>query len=292
MNIQKWLKLNTASLKGKTIAITGSTGELAKNVVKVFASMGANFIFINRNKEKTEMQINELRLLHPDIQIEFIQCDLANFESVISATETLKQRHVDVLYLAAGAYNIPRHKTALGYGNVFQINFFSPYYIAKELLHNIKKSNGKIVAVSSIAHNYSKLDETDIDFSSRKKHSKVYGNAKRFLTFSLMELCKQEQVDLSIVQPGVTLTEMTNHYHLSINWLVKIFIKLFCPSVKVAGLNLIKGVFANTDYHEWIGPRFFNVWGKPKKHKLKTCSEVESKKIFVIAEEINKILKK
>ena len=130
------------------------------------------------------------------------------------------------------------------------------------------------------------IDEKDIDFSLKKKHSKVYGNAKRFLTFALMKLCKKEDVNLSIVHPGLTLTEMTNHYPKAINWLVKLFIGFFCPSTKKASLHLLKGIFENTTYNEWIGPPIIQVYGKPKKIKLKSCSTKESNKIFEIAEEI------
>lgn len=286
MNFKKWFHENTSDLTNKTIAITGSTGGIAKFLVKSLASLNSNFIFLNRDKNKTQKQIDELISLFPNITIEFIECDLSNFESVKSAIMILKQKHIDILYLCAGAYNIPRQKTDLGYDNVFQINFISQYYIAKELLNNIKTVNGKIIAVSSIAHNYSKIDVNNIDFSTKNKHSKVYGNAKRFLTFSLMELCKKENVNLSTVHPGLTLTEMTNHYPKVINWLVKFFIKLFCPNIKKASLSLIKGIFETTSYHKWIGPPFLQVYGKPKKIKLKTCSEKESKKIFKIAEEI------
>ena len=286
MNIKKWITENTNNLTNKTIAITGSTGKIASYVLSVLARLGANFILINRDKSKTEKQIQELSSRHPDSKFEFVCCDLSNFKSVQFTTEFLKTKHVDFLCLCAGAYNIPRHKTDLGYDNVFQINFISQYYIAKELLDNLKKVNGKIIAVSSIAHNYSKINANDIDFSTYKKHSKVYGNAKRFLTFSLMELCKQESVNLSVVHPGLTLTEMTNHYPKVINWLVKIFIGLFCPSNEKAGLSLVKGIFENTSYHEWIGPPVLQVYGCPKKIKLKTCSYDESHNIFKIAEDI------
>ena len=290
MNINKWIKINTCELTDKTLAITGSTGALANELVKTLAKLNANLVLLNRHKEKTDKQIKELLSINPNIKIEFIECDLEDFESVKSATEILKQKHIDILYLCAGAYYIPRRKTNLSYDNVFQINFISHYYIAKELLNSIKSNNGKIVAVSSIAHNYSKIDELDIDFSTKNKHSIVYGNAKRFLMFSLMEICKIEEVNLSIVHPGLTLTEMTNHYPKAINWLVKLFIGLFCPSVKKASLHLVKGVFENTDYHEWIGPLILQVYGKPKKIRLKTCSNQESKKIFETAEDVyNKI---
>ncbi len=292
MKIKKWMEINTSNLEGKTIAITGSTGQLAKFLVETLSSLGASFIFINRNKEKTQQQINKLHLSNPNLKIDFVECDLSNFESVKSAIALLKNKHIDILYLSAGAYNIPRFKTDLNFDNVFQINFLSQYYIAKELLNGIKSVNGKIVTVSSIAHNYSKIDINDIDFSTRKKHSKVYGNAKRFLTFSLIELCKNENIDLAVVHPGLTLTEMTNHYPKSVNWLVKLVIGLFCPSTQRASLALIKGVFENTTHNEWIGPPILQVYGNPKKIKLKSCSENESKKIFEITNEIFNTLKK
>lgn len=286
MNINKWIKLNTYDLANKTIAITGSTGGIIKQVVKYLAQLNANFIFINRNIAKTEQQINELTSTYPNIKIKFIQCDLANFSQVKSTVDILLNEHIDILYLAAGVYNVKRFKTDLGYDNVFQTNFVSHYYIVKQLLSNIKAANGKVIAVSSLAHNYSKIDINDIDFTNQTKHSKVYGNAKRFLTYALQELAKQEDFNLSIVHPGLTLTNMTNHYPKYINWLVKVFIGLFCPSVKKASLHLLKGVFDTTSYHEWIGPKLLQVYGKPKKIKLTTCHKDESNTIFKIAENI------
>ena len=279
MNIQN-------SIQENTFTITGSTGGLAQVVVNFLAKFNANFIFLNRNKEKTESQIKELALLYPNINIEYIPCDLSNFESVKNATHILKQKHIDILYLAAGVYNVKRFKTDIGFDNIFQTNFVSHYYMVKELLTRLNKTNGKIVAVSSIAYNYSTIDDNDIDFSSRKKASRVYGNSKRFLTFGLHELMKNQSSQLSIVHPGVTLTTMTNHYPKAINWLVKLGIKLFFPKIEQASLSLIKGIFENTQPFEWIGPKIFNIWGKPKKQRIKNIPTEEISKIFNIAENI------
>jgi len=290
MNIQQWLKINTRDLTGKTIAITGSTGGLAKQLISSLAPLNANFILLNRNKEKTQQQINYLKDKHPNIAIEYIECNLADFESVKNATTILKSKHIDILYLAAGAYNIPRLKTKQ-YDNIFQINFVSHYYMVKELLPQLNSFNGKIIAVSSISYNYSKIDENDIDFSKQKKASKVYGNSKRFLTFSLHELMQNQTATLAIVHPGITLTSMTNHYPKYINWLVKIIIKLMFPSTKKASLSLVNGVFATTEFQTWIGPRIFNIWGFPKKQKINNIKNQEIKKIFNTAENIYKKLK-
>ena len=93
---------------------------------------------------------------------------------------------------------------------------------------------GRVVVVGSIAHNYSKTDINDIDFSTRPAASKVYGNAKRYLMFSLFELFKNQKTRLAIVHPGITLTNMTSHYPKAINWLVKFAVGLLFPSPKTA----------------------------------------------------------
>ena len=79
---------------------------------------------------------------------------------------------------------------------------------------------------------------------------------------------------------------MTNHYPKLINWAVKIGIKVLFPAPKKAALCVALGTSKNTNYHEWIGPKFFNIWGKPTLKKLKTATPAESKEIFKIAEQL------
>ncbi len=293
MKLEKWLKLNTNSLKGKTIAITGSTGGLCKEICLVFASLNANLILINRSLEKSKKQKQEILKLYPNTNIEILVCDLSNLENVKTTTEILKHKEIDIFYIGAAVYKTNVFKTDFGYNNIFTANFLSHYYMVKELLPNLNKRNGKVVAVSSIAYNYNTLNEKDIDFSTHRRHSDIYGNSKRFLMYSIYELLKNETTTLSIVQPGITLTNITNHYPKAINWLVKIGIKLIFPNTKKASLSLIKGAFDITEYSTWIGPKIFNIWGKPKKQKLKKYNINESKKIFNISEDIyNKIKNK
>ena len=99
MNINKWISLNTVSLKGKTIAVTGSYGGIFSKTAKILANLGANFIFLNRNLNKTTNQILELKKINPEIKVEFLCCDLSNFKQVKVAVNTLKQKQIDILFL-------------------------------------------------------------------------------------------------------------------------------------------------------------------------------------------------
>lgn len=275
----------------RKIAIVGATGGLGKEISFKFAEKEANLIFLGRSKNKMKMLADNVKKEYPNCEIDFVEVDLVDIDSVKSACNTLEKMEFDTLVLNAGIYNVPRFITKTGYENIFQVNFVSQYYIACRMLEKFRKQKiGQIVAVGSVAYDYSKTDFDDIDFRTRKKASKVYGNSKRFLMFSLYKLFEKEKgVKLSIVHPGVTLTQMTNHYPKFINWLVKIGIKIFFPSPKNACRSIVKGTNESCESFEWIGPKMFNVWGKPKKQKIKPCKN-EAEKIFEIANSIIKNL--
>ncbi|MBR3909119.1 MAG: SDR family NAD(P)-dependent oxidoreductase [Clostridia bacterium] len=290
MNYYKWIDKNTTDLKGKTVAISGATGGIGIWVCDYLAYLGADIICLDRNAQKSNDLISNLKVKYPTLNAKHITVDLENFNQVKEVTEQLKKIDIDHLILNAGAYKIPRHKCNTGFNNVFQINFVSPYYIARELALQIKCRNGRVVAVSSIAHNYSKLNIKDIDFSNVGASSLIYGNAKRFLTFSLFGLFKNDKT-LSIVHPGITFTNITNHYPKFVFALIKHPMKIIFMKPKKAALNVISGVFNNCQCNQWIGPRLFNIWGMPKMQKLNTCSENEMSQICNITEQIYKNIK-
>ena len=188
MNINKWLDNNTFSLEGKRVAISGCTGGLGRELCYYLASLGAELIFVDRNREKSAELKADLEGIFDGVDISLLTADMSDMASVKAAADRLEEEEIDYLILNAGAYSIPRRICDTGYDNVYQINFISPYYMARRLLSGIKERGGRVVAVGSIAHNYSKIDERDIDFATRKQSSLVYGNAKRYLMFSLHEL--------------------------------------------------------------------------------------------------------
>lgn len=289
MNVKKWIEKNCNDLTDKRIVISGATGGIGIHISTILASLNANLIFLGRDSDKTEKLKIYLQSLYPNIKIDIIDADLSSFESVKKCVENLKKYNkIDAIIHNAGIYNVPIQSTDFGFNNVFSVNFLAPYYITKQILPLLEKSDmAKVVIVGSIAHNYSHIDVNDIDFSTRKKPSKIYGNSKRFLMFSMYELFKnKDKVKLSVTHPGITSTNMTNHYPKYVYALIKYPMKVIFIPPRKASLSIIKGVFDNTNYHYWIGPKLLNIWGYPKTRKLKTCSIDESKKIFDIAENI------
>jgi NAD(P)-dependent dehydrogenase (short-subunit alcohol dehydrogenase family) len=264
-------------MAGKTIAISGATGGLGQELCRHLASLGANLLLLDRNSERSLAWIEKLKAEFPTLNARHLRLDLSDFETVRSVTEELQKSTPDYLIFNAGAYHVPRYTTSIGHDNVFQINFVAPYYMARTLLPVMKERGGRIVAVGSIAHNYSHIDLHDIEFLTRKQSSKVYGNAKRFLMFSLFGL--NESQTIRIAHPGITLTNITAHYPKWIYAIIKHPMKVIFMSPRRASLSILAAMVQDADKNEWFGPSLFDIWGLPKKKLLKTCSADEAEEI-------------
>ena len=294
MNVSRWIKVNTHALGGRTVAITGATGGLGGAVCRHLLSLGAGLILLDRNRAKSDALKAALIGEYPQATIRQIPLDLSDMASVKAACETLERETFDVLIHNAGAYSIPRCICNTGYDNVFQINFASPYYMTCRLLPLLRERGGRVVAVGSIAHNYSKTDAVDVDFRTRKKASLVYGNAKRYLMYALHELFRDEdRATLAVTHPGITFTNITAHYPPLIFALIKHPMKVIFMSPRRAALSIIRGVFEASDYRSWIGPRWFDVWGVPSVKPLRTAQNEEIARIDRVARGIyDEILQK
>lgn len=283
MSVNKWIDNNTASLEGRTVAISGSTGGLGRELCYHLATLGADLVLIDRNRNKSADLAADLEAIFDDIEVTLVTADMSDMASVKAAADELSDMEIDYLILNAGAYSIPRHTCDTGYDNVFQINFISPYYLARRLLPDIKERGGRIIAVSSIAHNYSKIDIRDVDFATRTKASLVYGNAKRYLTYSLFAL---DGESISVTHPGISFTGITNHYPPALFALIKYPMKLIFMNPDKACLSILAGIFTDCRAGQWIGPWLFDIWGTPRKKPLNTADKSEAAKIAQIAEEI------
>jgi len=278
---------NAPLLSGKTVAVTGTTGGLGKELCRYLAKLGAELILLDRSLERSRAFADDLSREFGSLKVRCMTVDLSDFSSVRQVTELLKQEKLDLFIHNAGAYSIPRRKCDTGFDNVFQINFVSPYYMIRELLPTLRAAGGRVVVVGSIAHRYSKSAADDIDFSSRKQASKVYGNAKRYLMFSLFELFRREdRVILSVTHPGISFTNITAHYPKLIFAVIKHPMKIIFMKPKKAALSILQGVIEPCGDREWIGPWLFDIWGMPKKKNLHSCKTEEMERIGRTAEEI------
>ena len=287
MTISRFLAQNTKSLAGKTVALTGSTGGLGLALSAHLARLGARLILLDRNEKRSEENRLRLRGINPNADVRTLRLDLSDMKNVREVTEMLLTDVPDIFIHNAGAYSIPRCILDTGYDNVYQINFVSPYYMIRTLLPEMRKKGGHVMAVGSIAHRYHKTDPCDVDFRTRSAASAVYGNAKRYLMFSLYALFEKESaVSLAVTHPGITATNITAHYPRLIYALIKYPMKVIFMRPRRAVLSLLSGVFEKTERNEWLGPRIFDIWGFPARRRLRGVSDSEAQAIASAADAI------
>ena len=138
------------------------------------------------------------------------------------------------------------------------------------------------------AARYAATDPEDEDFSTRRAASKVYGNSKRYLMASCWEYFAQPEVrrqgvTLAVVHPGITYTNITAHYPPWLFTLIKHPMQWIFMSRRRACLSLLQGAFEETGYGEWIGPRWFDVWGLPVKRRVRSLPPEECRRIAATA---------
>ena len=283
----RWFARHTHSLVGKRVAVCGATGGIGEELCRHLARLGAELWLCCRSESKTRTLIDKLRADYPDLVAHFVPLDLEDAASVNAAADILAQTPPHVLIHNAGAYAIPRHATAQGVDNVFAINCLAPYVLTQRLLEPMATVGGRVVVVGSIAHNYSKIDPADHDFSTRKAASKVYGNAKRHLMLALYEEFEDvKDATLSVVHPGIAFTNITAHYPKWLFCIIKHPMKVIFMHPRRAALSVLCGVFEPTAYGEWIGPWLFDVWGLPRKRKLRTFTREEAKIAYDAVEQL------
>lgn len=283
MGSKSWLKQNTTSLTGKRVAITGSTGGLGQALCRHLAGLGADLILLDRNSARSRAWGDALAAEYR-VTVTCHTLDLEDMTQVLTVADRLAENPPDVLIHNAGAYHIPRHLCDSGYDNVFQINFLAPYVLTRRLLPAMNEAGGRVVAVGSIAHTYTKTRRANIDLQDQPKASLAYGHAKRRLMFSLYGLFAGQAATLAVTHPGISFTNITNHYPKVIFALIKHPMKVLFMKPPKASLSILKGVFTPCGDREWIGPWLFDVWGLPKKKRLSTVSRAEQTAIAAEAE--------
>ncbi len=269
------------------MVLTGATGGLGQVLCRYLAALGAELILVDRNSDRAAALDAALAAEYPAARVTHLIADMERQTDVRSLCDTLEEMAVDVLILNAGAYAIERRRADSGYDNVFQINCVAPYYMARRLLPHLRERGGRVVAVGSIAHNYSRTDVKDVDFTSKNASSLVYGNAKRRLMGALYALFRDERAaTLAMVHPGVTFTNITAHYPPWLFAIIKYPMRLIFSPVRTAALSILRGVCEGCGDREWIGPRVFDVWGLPTKRRLRTIGDAELAAIAAHAEEM------
>lgn len=225
----KPIKNNAMTLQNKTIIITGASSGVGKSLAEGVLQRGGHLVMLNRDAEKTERVITELKATTGNPNIDFIQADFFSFESVRAAAEIFvsKYERLDILVNNAATTNADFLKTKDGTELTFAVNHLAPFLLTNLLLDTIKKSApARIINIASNAHTKIDFDnlngEKNFDPFLAYKYSKM---ANILFTFDLAEELRGTGVTVNAVHPGVVNTAI----YRQVRGIQKFLLKIILP---------------------------------------------------------------
>lgn len=153
-HLESVLKNHGRDMTGKVVVITGTTSGTGFVCARELAKKGSTLILLNRQSQRAEAALEELKEAVPSAQFDAIECDLQDLSSVRKAIEAIKAKYdvIDVLVNNAGVMALKDQATVDGYDIQMQTNVISHFLLTKDLFPLLKKSrSARIVNHSSMA---------------------------------------------------------------------------------------------------------------------------------------------
>jgi NAD(P)-dependent dehydrogenase (short-subunit alcohol dehydrogenase family) len=219
MSKQDWSAEQLPDQSGRVAIVTGSNSGIGFETARVLAGKGATVVMACRNLDKAKPKADEIRADFPDAEVEVMQLDLSDLESVKRFAEAFAARHsrLDLLINNAGIMVPPYGKTAQGFETQFGVNHLGHFALTGSLLDLVLNTPGsRIVTVSSVAHLFGKIDFSDLNWENGYKATAAYGQSKLANLLFTYEL--QRRLDAAgkgtlavAAHPGWTETNLQKH---------------------------------------------------------------------------------
>mmetsp|Transcript_23450 Transcript_23450/g.21327 ORF Transcript_23450/g.21327 Transcript_23450/m.21327 type:complete len:398 (-) Transcript_23450:24-1217(-) len=211
-------------LKGKVYIITGSNTGIGFETAKEIVKMGATVVLACRSTNKAEEAKNKIISLTKcqSSSIIVIKLDLCGFDSTRKFVKDFKSLKLPLhgLINNAGVMMQDRNLTQDGFEMVFTANHLSHFLLTLLLLPELKKSNGRIVNLTSSLHkSVKRFDFNDIMSVNNYSLFGTYSQSKLANVMFTLELQRRlnaegSKVTCNAVHPGIVRTEVTRHMNI------------------------------------------------------------------------------
>lgn len=209
-------------LSGRLALITGGASGLGSETARVLALRGARVVIAARDMAKADAAIAAILADLPTADLEAMQLDLADLDSVRAFAVLFAREHprLDLLIANAGVMASPPGKTADGFDLQFGTNHLGHFVLVNRLHGPLKAAadagrKPRVVVLSSRAHRRADVDLDDPNFEARPYDKwQAYGESKTANALFALELDRRWRADgirAFSVHPGGIVTELGRH---------------------------------------------------------------------------------
>lgn len=202
--------LDTYSLTGKTVVITGPTSGLGEAASFQLAAMNARLILVGRSITKLQATTEALKLKFPHLECELVVADMGNLEAVRVAVADIQTKapNIHALVHNAGALLNTRAVSQEGLEVTIASHVLGPHLMTTLLLPQLRSANGRVITVSSGGMYAAPLTsfssgESPVMPEEKYDGSKQYAIAKRMqVTLNEMWDLRETEVSFAAMHPG------------------------------------------------------------------------------------------
>ncbi|GHA94661.1 oxidoreductase [Algimonas arctica] len=214
--------LDGIDLSGRLVLITGGASGLGHETARAMAAKGAQIIIAARDMEKGEAAMTAIHGSVPDAQIEVMQLDLADLDSIRAFTTLFLREHprLDLLINNAGVMACAQATTKDGFEMQFGTNHLGHFLLTNRLRPALEASakegrKPRVVTLSSRAHHTAPVDLDDPNYKQATYEKwEAYGRSKSANALFALELDKRGR-DTGLrsyaVHPGGIMTNLGRH---------------------------------------------------------------------------------
>jgi len=217
----RWSATAMPDQGGRLALITGANSGLGLESARALLARGATVLLACRSLERAEAARQALLAEGEAVpsgaglgagEIELLELDLADLDSVVRAAATVADRYgrLDLLLNNAGVMAPPRQLTRQGFELQFGVNHLCHYALTRLLLPLLQATAGaRVVQVTSGAQYFGRLDFDDLQGERRYDRWAAYGQSKLANVVLAHELQRRHPGLLSAAaHPGLARTNL------------------------------------------------------------------------------------
>lgn len=193
--------------------VTGAGSGIGRETAQGLARRGMSLILIDRNQDTLAETVAQVRAAGSP-RVTSHQADLSSRAEIDALLGTLRSSHarLDVLINNAGVLCEQRRETPDGFELTFAVNYAAPVLLTRGLLPQLEASpQGRIVNVSSIAHQHGWLDLEDLQTRRGYLGYRSYARSKLALMLFTRALARRlaaTALTANCLHPGVIATSL------------------------------------------------------------------------------------
>jgi NAD(P)-dependent dehydrogenase (short-subunit alcohol dehydrogenase family) len=208
-----------------SVLITGATGAIGKATALELAKTGAHLLLLARNGQALQTVKSEIEKTSGNQNVDLIEADLSEPDSVRKAVETINNRTtaLSALVNTAAVFKSKRTLNSKGHEITFMTNHIGPFILTNALLPLLK--NGKpsrIVTVSAPSFAKINFDDLNAERKYSAGFSGSFGASKMMnimFTYALARRLEGSGVSCSVYHPGLVKSTLTKEMPAFLNFI-------------------------------------------------------------------------